>query len=140
MPAAPAMSSAFSNIGAPAASICAIHCALCSSVPIIECRIGIEDWLQVERSLDGRLRLRDRAHLTLLAGQLTFFLARLSFHMGAYAAARKHAVLAWQYAEDVEQPVLCASVRVLQNTIAEVGCSMSSTRPNAAILWARGTM
>jgi len=77
-----------------------------------------EDWLHVERSLDGRQRLRDRAHLTLLAGQLTFFLARLSFHMGGYAAARKHAVLAWQYAEDVEQPLLCASVRVLQSSSA----------------------
>jgi transcriptional regulator with XRE-family HTH domain len=52
-----------------------------------------EDWLQVERLLDGRQSLKDRAHLTLLGGQLTYFLARLSFHMGDHAAARKHAVL-----------------------------------------------
>jgi transcriptional regulator with XRE-family HTH domain len=76
------------------------------------------DWQQVERFLDGRQGLKDRAHLTLLGGQLTYFLARLSFNMGDYAAARRHAVLAWQYAEDVGQPVLCASVRTLQGTIA----------------------
>ncbi len=76
------------------------------------------DWQQVERFLDARQSLNDRAHLTLLGGQLTYFLARLSFNMGDYAAARRHAVLAWQYAEDVGQPVLCASVRTLQGTIA----------------------
>ena len=77
-----------------------------------------DDWQQVERFLDARQGLKDRAHLTLLGGQLTYFLARLSFNMGDYAAARRHAVLAWQYAEDVGQPVLCASVRTLQGTIA----------------------
>ena len=77
-----------------------------------------EDWQEVERFLDARQSLKDRAHLTLLGGQLTYFLARLSFNMGDYAAARRHAVLAWQYAEDVEQPVLCASLRTLQGTIA----------------------
>jgi transcriptional regulator with XRE-family HTH domain/tetratricopeptide (TPR) repeat protein len=77
-----------------------------------------DDWQQVERFLDARQSLTDRAHLTLLGGQLTYFLARLSFNMGDYAAARRHAVLAWQYAEDVEQPVLCASLRTLQGTIA----------------------
>ena len=77
-----------------------------------------DDWQQVERFLDARQSLNDRAHLTLLGGQLTYFLARLSFNMGDYAAARRHAVLAWQYAEDVEQPVLCASLRTLQGTIA----------------------
>jgi transcriptional regulator with XRE-family HTH domain len=76
------------------------------------------DWQQVERFLDARQSLKDRAHFTLLGGQLTYFLARLSFNMGDYAAARRHAVLAWQYAEDVEQPVLCASLRTLQGTIA----------------------
>jgi transcriptional regulator with XRE-family HTH domain len=76
------------------------------------------DWQQVERFLDARQSLKDRAHLTLLGGQLTYFLARLSFNMGDYAAARRHGVLAWQYAEDVGQPVLCASVRTLQGTIA----------------------
>ncbi len=77
-----------------------------------------EDWLRVERFLDGRQSLKDRAHLLLLGGQLTYFLARLSFHMGDHAAARKHAVLAWQYAEDVAQPVLCGSVKALQSSIA----------------------
>ena len=77
-----------------------------------------DDWQQVERFLDARQSLKDRGHLTLLGGQLTYFLARLSFNMGDYAAARRHAVLAWQYAEDVEQPVLCASLRTLQGTIA----------------------
>jgi len=76
------------------------------------------DWQQVERFLDARQGLKDRAHLTLLGGQLAYFLARLSFNMGDYAAARRHAVLAWQYADDVGQPVLCASVRTLQGTIA----------------------
>jgi transcriptional regulator with XRE-family HTH domain len=64
-----------------------------------------DDWQEVERFLDARQSLTDRAHLTLLGGQLTYFLARLSFNMGDYAAARRHAVLAWQYAEDVGQPV-----------------------------------
>ena len=77
-----------------------------------------DDWQQVERFLDARQSLKGRAHLTLLGGQLTYFLARLSFNMGDYDAARRHAVLAWQYAEDVEQPVLCASLRTLQGTIA----------------------
>jgi hypothetical protein len=77
-----------------------------------------DDWQQVERFLDARQSLTDRAHLTLVGGQLTYFLARLSFNMGDYAAARRHAVLAWQYAEDVGQPVLCASLRTLQGTIA----------------------
>jgi transcriptional regulator with XRE-family HTH domain len=77
-----------------------------------------DDWQQVERLLDARQSLKGRAHLTLLGGQLTYFLGRLSFNMGDYAAARRHAVLAWQYAEDVGQPVLCASVRTLQGTIA----------------------
>jgi tetratricopeptide (TPR) repeat protein len=54
----------------------------------------------------------------LLGGQLAYFLARLSFNLGDYAAARRHAVLAWEDAEDVGQPLLCASVRTLQGTIA----------------------
>jgi transcriptional regulator with XRE-family HTH domain len=78
-------------------------------------------WQDVEQLLDGRQSLKDRAHLTLLGGQLTYFLARLSFNLGDYAAARRHAVLAWEYAEDVGQPVLCASVRTLQGTIAYYG-------------------
>jgi transcriptional regulator with XRE-family HTH domain len=77
-----------------------------------------DDWQQVERLLDARQSLKDRAHLTLLGGQLAYFLARLSFNLGDYAAARRHAVLAWEYAEDVGQPVLCASVRTLQGSIA----------------------
>jgi transcriptional regulator with XRE-family HTH domain len=80
-----------------------------------------DNWQQVERLLDARQSLKDRAHLTLLGGQLTYFLARLSFNLGDYAAARRHAVLAWEYAEDVRQPVLCASVRTLQGTIAYYG-------------------
>jgi transcriptional regulator with XRE-family HTH domain len=80
-----------------------------------------DDWQQVEQFLDARQSLKDRAHLTLLGGQLTYFLARLSFNLGDYAAARRHAVLAWEYAEDVGQPVLCASVRTLQGTIAYYG-------------------
>jgi transcriptional regulator with XRE-family HTH domain len=77
-----------------------------------------DDWQQVERLLDARQGLKDRAHLTLLGGQLGYFLARLSFNLGDYAAARRHAVLAWGYAQDVGQPVLCASVRTLQGSIA----------------------
>jgi tetratricopeptide (TPR) repeat protein len=91
----------------------------CLGVPHAELFLQVcDDWQQVERFLDARQRLKDRARLTLLGGQLTYFLARLSFNLGDYAAARRHAVLAWQYAEDVEQPVLCASVRTLQGTIA----------------------
>ncbi len=78
----------------------------------------LDDWLQVEQLLDGRQSLGDRAHLILLGGQLVYFLARLSFNMSDYTAARRHAALAWQYAEDVGQPVLCASVKTLQGTIA----------------------
>ncbi len=77
-----------------------------------------DDWLQVEQYLDGRQSLKDREHLTLLGGQLTYFLSRLSFNMSDYTAARRHGALAWQYAEDVGQPVLCASVKTLQGTIA----------------------
>lgn len=80
-----------------------------------------DGWQQVEQLLDVRQSLKDRGHLTLLGGQLTYFLARLSFNLGDYAAARRHAVLAWEYAEDVGQPVLCASVRTLQGTIAYYG-------------------
>lgn len=80
-----------------------------------------QDWLRVERLLDGRPRLTDRAHLTLLAGQLTYFLARLSFNMGGELSARKQTVLAWQYAEDVGQPVLCSSVAMLRSTFAFYG-------------------
>jgi transcriptional regulator with XRE-family HTH domain len=77
-----------------------------------------DDWQQVEQLLDARQSLKDRAHLTLLGGQLTYFLARLSFNLAEYTAARRHAALAWQYAEDVGQAVLCASVKTLQGTIA----------------------
>jgi hypothetical protein len=94
-----------------------------------------DDWQQVERFLDARQSLNDRAHLTLLGGQLTYFLARLSFNMGDYAAARRHAVLAWQYAEDVGQPVLCASVRTLQGTIAFYA---GQHQKSLDLLWAAG--
>jgi transcriptional regulator with XRE-family HTH domain len=77
-----------------------------------------DDWQQVEQLLDARQSLKDRAHLTLLGGQLTYFLARLSFNLADYTAARRHSVLAWQYAEDIGQAVLCASVKTLQGTIA----------------------
>jgi tetratricopeptide (TPR) repeat protein len=77
-----------------------------------------DDWQQVEQLLDSRQSLKDRVHLTLLGGQLTYFLARLSFNLADYTAARRHAALAWQYAEDVGQAVLCASVKTLQGTIA----------------------
>jgi hypothetical protein len=80
-----------------------------------------DDWQQVDQLLDARQNLKGRAHLTLLGGQLTYFLARLSFNLDDYAAARRHAVLAWEYAEDVGQPVLCASVRTLQGTTAYYG-------------------
>jgi transcriptional regulator with XRE-family HTH domain/tetratricopeptide (TPR) repeat protein len=94
-----------------------------------------DDWQQVERFLDARQNLNDRAHLTLLGGQLTYFLARLSFNMGDYPAARRHAVLAWQYAEDVGQPVLCASVRTLQGTIAFYA---GQHQKSLDLLWAAG--
>ena len=91
----------------------------CLSVPHAELFTQVwDDWRQVERFLDARQSLKDRAHLTLLGGQLTYFLARLSFNMGDYAVARRHAILAWDYAEDIGQAVLCASVRTLQGTIA----------------------
>jgi transcriptional regulator with XRE-family HTH domain len=91
----------------------------CLAVPHADLFPEVWDgWQQVEQLLDARQSLKDRAHLTLLDGQLTYFLARLSFNLGDYAAARRHAVLAWEYAEDVGQPVLCASVRTLQGTIA----------------------
>jgi tetratricopeptide (TPR) repeat protein len=91
----------------------------CLSVPHAELLPRVwNDWQQVERLLDARQSLTDRAYLTLLGGQLGYFLARLSFNLGDYAAARRHAVLAWGYAEDVGQPLLCASVRTLQGTIA----------------------
>jgi transcriptional regulator with XRE-family HTH domain len=77
-----------------------------------------DDWQQVEQLLDTRQSLKDRVHLTLLGGQLAYFLARLSFNLADYTAARRHAALAWQYAEDVGQVVLCASVKTLQGTIA----------------------
>ena len=77
-----------------------------------------DNWQQVEQLLDARQSLKECAHLTLLGGQLTYFLARLSFNLGDYTAARRHAALAWQYAEDVGQAVLCASVNTLQGTIA----------------------
>jgi tetratricopeptide (TPR) repeat protein len=77
-----------------------------------------DHWQRVEQLLDRRQSLGDRAHLTLLGGQLTYFLSRLSFNMGGYTAARRHAALAWQYAENVGQAVLCASVKTLQGTIA----------------------
>ncbi len=76
-----------------------------------------DDWQHVERLLDGRQSLGNRTHLTLLGGQLAYFLSRLSFNLSDYTAARRHAALAWQYAEDVGQPVLCASVKTLQGTI-----------------------
>jgi hypothetical protein len=60
----------------------------CLGVPHAELFLQVcDDWQQVERFLDARQRLKDRAHLTLLGGQLTYFLARLSFNMGDYAAA-----------------------------------------------------
>jgi tetratricopeptide (TPR) repeat protein len=91
----------------------------CLSMPHAELFPQVwSDWQHVEWLLDARQSLKDRAHLTLLAGQLSYFLARLSFNLGDYAAARRHAVLAWEYAEDVSQPLLCASVRTLQGTIA----------------------
>jgi transcriptional regulator with XRE-family HTH domain len=91
----------------------------CPDVPHDELFLRVwDDWRQVEQLLDGRQNLKDRARLTLLGGQLTYFLGRLSFNMGDYGAARRHAVLAWEYADDVGQPVLCASVRTLQGTIA----------------------
>ncbi len=80
-----------------------------------------EDWQLVERLLDGRQNLGDRAHLTLLAGQLSYLLGRLSFNMGQYTAARKQAVLAWQHADDMGHAVLGASVRMLQSSIAFYG-------------------
>jgi tetratricopeptide (TPR) repeat protein len=78
----------------------------------------LDDWQAVEQLLDRRQSLGDRAHLTLLGGQLVYFLARLSFNMSDYTAARRHAALAWGYAQDIGQPVLCASVKTLQGTIA----------------------
>ena len=91
----------------------------CQAVPHAELFPQVwDDWQQVEQLLDARRSLKDRVHLTLLGGQLTYFLARLSFNLADYTAARRHAALAWQYAEDVGQAVLCASVKTLQGTIA----------------------
>jgi tetratricopeptide (TPR) repeat protein len=91
----------------------------CQAVPHAELFPQVwDDWQQVEQLLDARQSLKDRVHLTLLGGQLTYFLARLSFNLADYTVARRHAALAWQYAEDVGQAVLCASVRTLQGTIA----------------------
>src|SRR5215216_1313175 len=47
----------------------------CLGVPHAELFMQVcDDWQQVERFLDARQRLKDRAHLTLLGGQLTYFL------------------------------------------------------------------
>jgi hypothetical protein len=48
----------------------------CQAVPHAELFPRVwDDWQQVEQLLDARQSLKDRVHLTLLGGQLTYFLA-----------------------------------------------------------------
>lgn len=77
-----------------------------------------ERWQQVEKILEGRMSADMRSRVTLLAGQLGYFLGRLAFNVQDLRAARQFAGLAGIYAEETGEPVLLMSVAALHSSIA----------------------
>lgn len=78
----------------------------------------IAAWRQVESALDGWTSLAVRGRVTLLAGQLTYYAGRVGFNTGDEQSARRFAVLAEQYADDVGDPSLVGSIAGLRSSIA----------------------
>ncbi|MCM3921611.1 hypothetical protein ND748_08035 [Frankia sp. AiPs1] len=75
-------------------------------------------WKQIEAILDGRMSAGTRSRVTLLGGQLTYFLGRLAFNTDDFRSARRFAGLAGTYANEIGEPVLIMSVAALQSSIA----------------------
>ncbi|WP_131785264.1 DNA-binding protein [Protofrankia symbiont of Coriaria ruscifolia] len=81
----------------------------------------LDGWRGAETALAGRVSLASRKRVTVLAGQYSYYLARLAFNTGDDVAARRFAVLASQYADDVGDPLLTGSVAGLRSSIAYYG-------------------
>jgi hypothetical protein len=75
-------------------------------------------WKQIESILDGRMSASTRGRVTLLGGQLTYFLGRLAFNTNDFRSARRFAGLAGTYAHEIGEPVLIMSVAALQSSVA----------------------
>ncbi len=75
-------------------------------------------WKQIEAILDGRMSASTRSRVTLIGGQLTYFLGRLAFNTDDFRSARRFAGLAGTYANEINEPVLIMSVAALQSSIA----------------------
>ncbi|CAO5152288.1 HTH cro/C1-type domain-containing protein [Frankia sp. AiPs1] len=78
-------------------------------------------WTSAETLLDAGAKARAQAKLTAIAGYSSYMLSRLAFNLGDQAASRRFVTQAGDHAEQVDDPVLSASVAAMTSTLAFYG-------------------
>jgi transcriptional regulator with XRE-family HTH domain len=87
-----------------------------------------QTWCQVVELLSGHRRLADRARLIQLAATLSCYLGRLALNLGQLAFARRFALVADQFAEDLGHDRLRGTAHLLMASV-----DFSQGNPQAAI-------
>ncbi len=75
-------------------------------------------WTSAESLLDAGAKARAHAKLTAIAGYAAYMLSRLAFNLGDQAASRRFVTQAGDHADQVDDPVLTASVAAMSSTLA----------------------
>jgi DNA-binding XRE family transcriptional regulator len=78
-------------------------------------------WTSAEALLDSGAKARTQAKLTAIAGYSAYMLSRLAFNLGDHATSRRFVTQAGDHADQVDDPVLAASVAAMSATLAFYG-------------------
>ncbi|EIV96573.1 helix-turn-helix transcriptional regulator [Frankia sp. QA3] len=98
------------------------HAAVFTTTPhaILAPRV-YRTWQSAERLLDAGAKTRAQAKLTQIAGYSAYMLSRLAFNLGDQAASRRFVTQAGDHADQIDDPVLAASMAAMSSTLAFYG-------------------
>ncbi|WP_101833626.1 helix-turn-helix transcriptional regulator [Frankia canadensis] len=78
-------------------------------------------WTSAEALLDTGAKARAQAKLTAIAGYSAYMLSRLAFNLGDHSSSRRFVTQASDHADQIDEPVLAASVAAMSATLAFYG-------------------
>ncbi len=98
------------------------HAAVFTTTPhsILAPRV-YRTWQSAERLLDAGAKTRAQAKLTQIAGYSAYMLSRLAFNLGDQAASRRFVTQAGDHSDQIDDPVLTASMAAMSSTLAFYG-------------------
>jgi hypothetical protein len=98
------------------------HAAVFTTTPhaILAPRV-YRTWQSAERLLDAGAKTRAQAKLTQIAGYSAYMLSRLAFNLGDQAASRRFITQAGDHSDQIDDPVLAASMAAMSSTLAFYG-------------------